>query len=110
MARLWPRYGLDAVLDRARDWRGQPPHRFEIAGQAAGTGAEHVMVISPAGAINPGETKTMNLTLRDPVWRDTRMIEVNRPRIEVAGQLLFQDPSGTQSQTTVASSVNPKLI
>src|SRR6266581_3371010 len=77
---------------------------------AAGTGAEHVMVISPQGAINPGETKTLNLTLRDPVWRDTRMIEVNRPRIEVAGQLLFTDASGTQSQTTVASSVNPKLI
>jgi hypothetical protein len=76
----------------------------------AGTGAEHVMVIAPQGVINPGETKTLNLTLRDPVWRDTRMIEVNRPRIEVAGQLLFQDASGTQSQTTVESSVNPKLI
>src|SRR6266851_281635 len=77
---------------------------------AAGTGAEHVMVISPQGAINPGETKTLNLTLRDPVWRDTRMIEVNRPRIEVAGQLLFADSSGTQGGTTVATSVNPKLI
>jgi methane/ammonia monooxygenase subunit B len=76
----------------------------------AGTGADHVMVISPAGTINPGETKTLNLTLRDPVWRDTRMIEVNRPRIEVAGQLLFEDASGTQSQTTVATSVNPKLF
>src|SRR6266849_2016168 len=76
---------------------------------SAATGAEHVMVISPAGTINPGETKTLNLTLRDPVWRDTRMIEVNRPRIEVAGQLVFQDASGTQSQTTIASSVNPKL-
>src|SRR6202165_2109109 len=76
----------------------------------AGTGADHVMVISPAGTINPGETKTLNLTLRDPVWRDTRMIEVNRPRIEVAGQLLFTDASGTQSQTTIASSVNPKLF
>jgi copper(I)-binding protein len=75
----------------------------------AATGAEHVMVISPAGTINPGETKSLNLTLRDPVWRDTRMIEVNRPRIEVAGQLQFQDASGTQSQTTIASSVNPKL-
>jgi hypothetical protein len=76
----------------------------------AGTGAEHVMVISPAGTINPGETKSLTLTLRDPVWRDTRMIEVNRPRIEVAGQLQFADASGTQSQTTIASSVNPKLI
>jgi methane/ammonia monooxygenase subunit B len=77
---------------------------------SAGTGAEHVMVIQPAPSINPGETKVLNLTLRDPVWRDTRMIEVNRPRIEVAGQLLFQDASGAQDQTTIASSVNPKLI
>jgi len=77
---------------------------------SAGTGAEHVMVIDPPAPINPGETRTVRLTLRDPVWRDTRMIEVNRPRIEVAGQLLFQDQSGTQTATTVESSVNPKLI
>jgi methane/ammonia monooxygenase subunit B len=77
---------------------------------SAGTGAEHVVVISPSATIAPGETKTVNLTMRDPVWRDTRMIEVNRPRIEVAGQLVFQDPSGTQSQATIATSVNPKLI
>jgi len=77
---------------------------------SAGTGAEHVMVISPSATIAPGETKTLNLTLRDPVWRDARMIEVNRPRIEVAGQLLFQDQAGVQNQTTIASSVNPKLI
>src|SRR3979411_804178 len=66
---------------------------------AAGTGAEHVMVISPAGAINPGETKSLTLTLRDPVWRDTRMIEVNRPRIEVAGGFLFADSPGAQDGT-----------
>jgi methane/ammonia monooxygenase subunit B len=77
---------------------------------AAGAGAEHVMVIAPTNTIAPGETKTLNLTLRDPVWRDARMIEVNRPRIEVAGQLLFQDSAGVQNQTTIASSVNPKLI
>jgi hypothetical protein len=77
---------------------------------AAGTGAEHVMVIGPQNTINPGETKTLTLTLRDPVWRDARMIEVNRPRIEVAGQLLFQDAGGAQNQTTVETSVNPKLI
>lgn len=77
---------------------------------SAPTGAEHVMSISPQPTVAPGETKTFNLTLRDPVWRDTRMIEVNRPRIEVAGQLLFKDASGATNQTTIASSVNPKLI
>jgi methane/ammonia monooxygenase subunit B len=77
---------------------------------SAGTGADHVMSISPQSTIAPGETKTLSLTLRDPVWRDTRMIEVNRPRIEVAGELLFQDSSGTQSASTIATSVNPKLV
>jgi methane/ammonia monooxygenase subunit B len=77
---------------------------------AAGTGAEHVMVIGPQNTIGPGETRTLNLTLRDPVWRDARMIEVNRPRIEVAGQLLFQDAGGTQNQATIETSVNPKLV
>jgi hypothetical protein len=68
------------------------------------------MVIGPQNTIAPGETKTLNLTLRDPVWRDARMIEVNRPRIEVAGQLLFQDAGGTQNQATIETSVNPKLV
>jgi hypothetical protein len=77
---------------------------------SAGTGAEHVMMIEPNATINPGETKTLKLTLRDPVWRDARMIEVNRPRIQVAGQLLLQDASGAQNQVTVESQVNPKLI
>jgi methane/ammonia monooxygenase subunit B len=77
---------------------------------AAGTGAEHVMVIGPQNTIAPGETRTLNLTLRDPIWRDARMIEVNRPRIEVAGQLLFQDGGGAQNATTIETSVNPKLI
>jgi methane/ammonia monooxygenase subunit B len=76
---------------------------------SAGTGAEHVVVITPTNTVAPGETKTLTLVFRDPVWSDTRMIEVNRPRIEVAGQLLFQDQAGAQNQTTVASSVNPKL-
>jgi methane/ammonia monooxygenase subunit B len=77
---------------------------------SASTGAEHVMWIWPLSTVAPGETKTLSLTLRDPVWRDTRIIDVNRPRIEVAGQLLFQDASGSSSRATIASSVNPKLI
>jgi hypothetical protein len=77
---------------------------------SAPTGAEHVVGIAPQPTVAPGETRTLTLTLRDPVWRDTKMIEVNRPRIEVAGQLLFQDAAGVQNQTTISSSVNPKLI
>jgi hypothetical protein len=76
----------------------------------AGTGAEHVMAIEPSPTIQPGERKVLRLTLRDPVWRDSRMIEVDKPRIEVAGQLLFEDASGVQSAATIASSVGPRLL
>jgi len=78
---------------------------------SAGTGAEHVMTIEPQATINPGETKTLKLTLRDPVWRDTRMIEIDRPRISVAGLLLFQDPSGAQNQNqiSIATGIIPKF-
>jgi Monooxygenase subunit B protein len=68
------------------------------------------MMIEPSATIGPGETKSLKLTLRDPVWRDARMIEVNRPRIQVAGQLLFQDATGAANQLTIQSAVNPKLI
>jgi methane/ammonia monooxygenase subunit B len=77
---------------------------------AATTGSQYVMTVEPAAPVAPGETKTLKLTLRDPVWRDARIIDVNRPRIEVAGQLLFQDGSGTKNQDTILSSINPKLI
>ena len=77
---------------------------------SAGSGADHVMVVDPPGPINPGETKTLKLTLRDPVWRDARLIEVNRPRIEVAGQLLLKDTSGTENGVTIVSPVNPQLL
>ena len=77
---------------------------------SAGTGSQYVMTVEPAGPVAPGETKTLKLTLRDPVWRDSRIIEVNRPRIEVAGQLVFQDAGGTKNQDTILSQVNPKLI
>jgi methane/ammonia monooxygenase subunit B len=76
---------------------------------AAGTGSQYVMTVDPPGPIAPGETKTLRLTLRDPVWRDSRIIEVNRPRIEVAGRLQFQDASGTKNQDTILTSINPKL-
>ena len=81
-----------------------------VSDGTAGTGSQHTMSVEPQGQIAPGETKTLKLTLRDPAWRDARIIDVNRPRIEVAGQLVFQDSSGTKNQDTILSSINPKLV
>jgi hypothetical protein len=44
------------------------------------------------------------------VWAGERLIEASNPRIEVAGQLVFQDNSGALTRTTVSSSVIPKLF
>jgi methane/ammonia monooxygenase subunit B len=77
---------------------------------AANTGAQYVMTVDPPAPIAPGETKTLTLTMRDNVWKDARIIDVNRPRIEVAGQLQLQDASGTKNADTLLTSLNPKLI
>jgi methane/ammonia monooxygenase subunit B len=76
---------------------------------SARTGTPYVMTVSPATPIAPGQTQTLTLTLRDPVWRDARILDVNRPRLEVAGQLLLQDASGTKNADTILSSLTPKL-
>jgi methane/ammonia monooxygenase subunit B len=76
----------------------------------AGTGTDHVMTVDPQGPINPGQTKTLKLTLRDPVWRDARLIELNKPRIEVAGQLVFADANNQEDRVTIISAINSKLL
>ena len=76
---------------------------------SAGTGTPYVMTVSPSTPIAPGQTQTVTLTMRDPVWRDARILDVNRPRLEVAGQLLVQDAAGTQNADTILSSLTPKL-
>jgi hypothetical protein len=67
------------------------------------------MTVDPPTPIAPGQTQSLTLTLRDPVWRDARILDVNRPRLEVAGQLILQDASGTKNADTLLSSLTPKL-
>jgi hypothetical protein len=44
------------------------------------------------------------------VWNSERLIEASNPRLEVAGQLVFQDSSGARTHATVGSSVIPRLF
>jgi hypothetical protein len=74
------------------------------------TTAGHQLVVDAPAAIEVGQTQILHLTLRDAVWAAERLIEVNNPRLEVAGQLVFQDSSGARSHATVGSSVIPKLF
>jgi methane/ammonia monooxygenase subunit B len=74
------------------------------------TPSDHTLVADGPVAIDPGQTQTLHLTLRDPAWTDERLIEVSNPNIGVAGQLVFQDSSGAKTHVTVRSSVIPKLF
>jgi methane/ammonia monooxygenase subunit B len=77
---------------------------------SAKAGTPYVMTVDPPTPIAPGQTQTVTLTLRDPVWRDARILDVNRPRLEVAGQLVLQDAGGTMNANTLLSSLTPKLL
>jgi methane/ammonia monooxygenase subunit B len=74
------------------------------------SGASHPLVVDGPAAIEAGQTQTLRVTLRDPVWAADRLIESNNPRLEVAGQLVFEDGSGARTHATVGSSVIPKLF
>jgi methane/ammonia monooxygenase subunit B len=81
-----------------------------FATDTPGTTAGHQLVVDAPAAIEVGQTQILHLTLREAVWAAERLIEVNNPRLEVAGQLVFQDSSGARSHATVGSSVIPKLF
>jgi methane/ammonia monooxygenase subunit B len=68
------------------------------------------LVVDEPDPIEAGQTQTLHVTLRDPVWVSERLIELSNPRIEMAGQLVFQDSVGSRTRATVASSVIPKLF
>jgi hypothetical protein len=72
--------------------------------------ASHPLIVDGPNVIDAGQTQTLHLTLRDPVWNSERLIEASNPRLEVAGQLVFQDSSGARSHATVGSSVIPRLF
>jgi methane/ammonia monooxygenase subunit B len=71
---------------------------------------DHPLVVDGPLQIDAGQTQTLRLKLSDPVWSNDRLIETSNPRMEVAGQLVFQDNSGGQTHVTILSSVIPKLF
>jgi methane/ammonia monooxygenase subunit B len=72
--------------------------------------ASHPLIVDGPNVIDAGQSQTLHLTLRDPVWNSERLIEASNPRLEVAGQLVFQDSSDARSHATVGSSVIPRLF
>jgi hypothetical protein len=70
----------------------------------------HQLSVDGPVTIAAGESQTLRLTLPDPAWTSERLIETANPRIEVAGQLVFEDSSGGRTHTTIGSAVIPKLF
>jgi methane/ammonia monooxygenase subunit B len=91
--------------------RGFNTSNLNFVNPAVDTSASnHALIVDGPAAIEAGQTQTLRLALPDPVWAGERLIEASNPRIEVAGQLVFQDNSGALTRTTVISSVIPKLF
>jgi hypothetical protein len=67
------------------------------------------MTIQPQATIAPGETTTMQLSLRDDVWRDGRIMDIQKPSLAIAGLLLFKDVDGRENHATIHARVTPKL-
>jgi hypothetical protein len=106
--------GLDVVATntgpRAMRLQGFTTSNITFFNSAVDSTASHPMIVDGPAAIDAGQTQTLHLTLRDPVWASDRLIETSNARLEVAGQLVFQDSSGARSHATVGSSVIPKLF
>jgi methane/ammonia monooxygenase subunit B len=91
--------------------RGFNTSNLNFVNEAVDTSASnHPLVVEGPATIEAGQTQTLRVALPDPVWASERLIEASNPRIEVAGQLVFQDSSGVLTRTTVSSSVVPKLF
>src|SRR5579884_56477 len=86
---------------------------FTFVNQSAGATPsgeyQYPMTVDPAGPINPGETKTIKITITNPLWSDERMVEVDKPMRTVAGMLFFVDSSGAQSEVDFLADLEPKF-
>jgi hypothetical protein len=66
-------------------------------------------MVDGSPTVQPGQTQRLRLTLPDQAWTDEHLIEVDKPSVMVAGQLMFQDGNGTRTRPTIQSSIVPKL-
>jgi len=79
---------------------------FKFANQASGVKADHVLTVQPDGAIAPGETKTLKVTMADSIWTSDRLMPLRESQMDVAGVLTFT--AGGQSQrVTIQSGLIP---
>jgi methane/ammonia monooxygenase subunit B len=72
--------------------------------------AEHMLVADLPATLQPNESRLLRLTMQDVVWTEERLIEVDKPRIDIAGLLVFKNTEDVEDRVAVRSSVTPKLF
>ncbi len=70
---------------------------------------EHLLVLDPPGAINPGETSTLKVVMTDPVWEQQRLVDLRQPQLRFGGVLIFESTTGTRSVTAIDPPLRPLL-
>jgi hypothetical protein len=68
---------------------------------------EHLLVLDPPGAINPGETKPLKIVMTDPVWEQQRLVDLRQPQLRFGGVLIFESTTGTRSVTAIDAPLHP---
>jgi methane/ammonia monooxygenase subunit B len=68
---------------------------------------EHLLVLDPPGAVNPGETKRLTLMMTDPIWEQQRLVDLSQPQLRFGGVLIFESATGDQSVTAIDAPLHP---
>lgn len=66
--------------------------------------------VSPSPTIPPGETTTVKLSMKDPVWAEERLMPVGESRMQITGVLRLKDEAGHENFVTIQSFVKPSRI
>jgi len=69
--------------------------------------AELRLISEPAGAIAPGETRTITLTMANEAWERTRLMDFQQPQLRVGGILIFRNAEGVRNVISVSPSLRP---
>jgi methane/ammonia monooxygenase subunit B len=68
---------------------------------------QKALTVGPDGAIAPGESATLQLTVNSPLFAVERLIPIGEPQQQIAGLLRLEDAAGRQQLATIEAPVVP---
>jgi methane/ammonia monooxygenase subunit B len=81
----------------------------EFKNQALEPDAEHLLVVEPGGPINPGQTRTLTLTMQDPIWEETQLLTRLEAQLRFGGVLIFEDAAGVLNVISIDTALLPEF-